>query len=237
MSLENICFRGDGGRALFPEVLEALKQEGCNLLVTGAVSGEVTDVATRRLLGAPFAERKRVVALADVALDRVDDRLPGGCRPTDSNVHVVARRNEARSAAASGSAPVEPTPTVDSVRTVGSDLRAFRGAICDAVVEYDEAAEGLDPAEFRLSLDSLRLLLDDHDRDAVARFLRAVTALVSGVNGMAHYHLPVDDDADVVASLAPLFDARIELRRREGVAPEQRWHVPEYDARTAWVRL
>jgi hypothetical protein len=34
-----------------------------------------------------------------------------------------------------------------------------------------------------------------------------------------------------------LFDARIELRRRDGFAPEQRWHVPEHDARTSWVRL
>lgn len=231
MALENICFRGDGDSVRFPEVLQALKQEGCNLLVTGAVSGEVTDAATRRLLGAPFEDRKRVLALADAALDRVDDRLPGGCRRTNPDVTVVARRNAARSTAAT------PAAGVDSDRVVASDLRAFREAICDAVAGYDEAADGLDPAEFRLSVDSLRLLLDDNDRDEVSRFLRAVTALVSGVNGMAHYHLPVADDADVVSSFAPLFDARIELRRREGVTPEQRWHVPEYDAHTAWVRL
>ncbi len=231
MDSENICSRRDGGSARFSEVLQALKREGCNLLVTGAVSGTVTDTATRRLLGAPHEERKRVLALADVALDRVDDRLPGGCRRTDPDVCVVARRNAARSTAATSGT------TADLDRVVDSDLRTFREAICDAVAGYGEAADGLDPAEFRLSVDSLRLLLDDHDRDEVTRFLRAVTALVSGVNGMAHYHLPVADDADVVSSLSSLFDARIELRQRDGFAPEQRWHVREHDAYTPWVRL
>jgi hypothetical protein len=231
VTLENICFRKSGAPAGFDEVLAHLKQNGCNLLVTGEVAAEVSDAATRRFMGAPYEDRKRVLALADAATDRVDRRLPGGCGRDDPDVRVVARRNDARSAAATA-----PGRSAPADRVVESDLRSFREAICDAVAAYDHATDGLDPAQLRLSVDSLRLLLDYADRDEVERFLRGVTALVAGVDGMAHYHLPVADD-DVVAALTPLFDARIELRRRGRFAPEQRWHVPAFDERTDWVRL
>jgi hypothetical protein len=54
---------------------------------------------------------------------------------------------------------------------------------------------------------------------------------------MAHYHLPVADDAEVVQELSPLFDARVELRQTDGDVPEQRWHVPAYDEATNWGRV
>jgi hypothetical protein len=70
----------------------------------------------------------------------------------------------------------------------------------------------------------------------VVRFLRLLTTAVRGVRGLGHVHCPLADDDDRVTALRPLFDARIELRRREGFGPEQRWHLPEYGA-TEWVRI
>lgn len=229
--MENIPFRGEGA-VEFDEVLGRLKREGCNLLLTGEVPAEVSDAATRRLLGAPFERRRRVLAFADAAADRVTSRLPGGCRPSDDDVTVIERRGTTRSAAA------EPAgdrgfPVVG----VGADLSAFESAILDAVEAYDRRDGGLEPAELRLSLDSVGLLVDDHGADAVAGFLESVTATVAGVRGMAHYHLPVPDGADTVGALTPLFDARIELRQRDGFAPEQRWHLPSHGLTTDWVGL
>jgi hypothetical protein len=70
----------------------------------------------------------------------------------------------------------------------------------------------------------------------VVRFLRLLTTAVRGVRGLGHVHCPLADDDDRVTALRPLFDARIELRRREGFGPERRWHLPEYGA-TEWVRI
>ena len=32
-------------------------------------------------------------------------------------------------------------------------------------------------------------------------------------------------------------DARVELRRRDGLVPERRWHVPDRDVTSGWTRL
>lgn len=240
MSFENISFRGEAEEAGFQEVLARLKVEGCNLLLTGEVPGEVADVASRRLLGAPSEDRKRLLVFTDASVDRVPARLPGGVGPTDPDVRVVEQAECTRSAAAS---LTDAGPGIDAaappfpVRSVGEDLAELRTAIGDAVSEFDEATGGLEPAQFRLSVDSVRLLLDEHPPDAVSKFLRTVTALVKGVRGMAHYHLPVPDESGPVASVTSLFDARIELRQRDGMIPEQRWHVPARGQRTNWVRL
>lgn len=216
----------------FDEVLGRLKREGCNLLVTGEVPVAVSDAATRRLLGAPFEQRCRILAFADAGAERVASRLPGGCRPSDGAVTVIERRDATRSAVAE-TAGGRGFPVVD----VGPDLDAFEAEITGAIEAQDRRAGGLDAAELRLSLDSLGLLVDDHGTEAVARFLESVTAAVASMKGMAHYHLPMSDDDDVVGALTPLFDARIELRQRDGFAPEQRWHLPSHGLTTGWVGL
>ncbi len=43
---------------------------------------------------------------------------------------------------------------------------------------------------------------------------------------MAHYHLSVPDGATQSRDCRPPFDARIELRQRNGDHPDHRWHVP-----------
>jgi hypothetical protein len=234
MSLEWASFRGDGSNCEFQEVLKRFKHDGCNLLVTGAVSEDVTVQATRTLLGSADAERKRVVALADSGSESVGERLPPGVDSSGPDVWLVDQQTQQRSVPkAVRSADVELPTATDDRDTLG-DLRE---EIVVAIDYFDEADGGLDPAELRLSVSSLDRLAHEHDPDEIARFVRSVSAMVRGVRGMAHYHLPRPDDDEIVERLSPLFDARVELRKRDGLPTEQRWHVPKFDQQTDWVRL
>lgn len=216
----------------FGEVLRRLKREGCNLLVTGEVPVEVSDAATRRLLGAPFEDRRRILAFTNAGVERVSGRLPGGCRPSDRDVTIIEQRDATRSTVAERAGD-QGFP----VTSVGTDLDDLQEAILAEIEGFADGADGLAPAELRMSVDSLRLLVDEHGVDAVGAFLEPVTASVTEVRGMAHYHMPMRDDAEPVSTLTSPFDARIELRQRDGFAPEQRWHLPGYGLTTEWVGL
>lgn len=234
MSLQRARFRGDRSTHEFQEVLKRLKHDGCNLLVTGAVSEDVTIEATRTLLGAANAERKRIVALADSQAGNVRDRLPSGVASDDPDVWVVDQDTRQRSVPKAAESAAPRLPADDSDR---STLGGLREEIILAIDFFADADGGLDPSELRLSVSSLGRLAHEHDPDRVARFVRSVSAMVRGVHGMAHYHLPTPDDDEMVERLSGLFDARVELRKRDGVPTEQRWHVPEHDQATEWVRL
>lgn len=217
-------FRGDSP-VEFTSYLAELKQRGCNLLVTGEVGERVTQQATRRLLGSAAERRRRVLVLADHSTSDGRPFLPHGVAPGDDDVAIIAWDAGARSA-------VSRTTTPD--RDPG--VARLQAEICSAITRLDVTAGGLEPAELRLGVVTVGLLLDRYDFDEVRHVLAAVTAQVRNVSGMGHYHLPVPDDDDAVDALDELFDARIELRQADGVSAEQRWHVPEYGA-TTWVTL
>ncbi|WP_276301220.1 DUF7504 family protein [Halorussus lipolyticus] len=234
MSLQRASFRGDCSTHEFQEVLKRFKHDGCNLLVTGAVSKDVTVQATRTLLGAPNAERKRVVALANSRRGNVAERLPTGVDSDDSDVWIIDQQTCQRSIPKAAQGGEVEFPTVDGDKDALTNLRE---EVIVAIDYFQRAEDGLDPSELRLSVSSLGRLAHEHDADAIARFVRSVSAMVQGVHGMAHYHLARPDDDEIVDRLSPLFDARIELRKRDGLPTEQRWHVPEYEQTTDWVRL
>jgi len=234
MSLQRATFRGDASAHEFQEVLKRFKSEGCNLLVTGAVSEDVTKHATRTLLGSPDADRKRVVALSDTRDENVSERLPPGVDPDGPDVWLIDQQAHQRSVpAAARSGDLDLPAGVESQ----DDLTRLREEIVAAIDFFDETTGGLSPADLRLSVASLDRLTHEHETSDVVRFARSVGAMVLGVRGMAHYHLPRPDDDDLVDRLSSLFDARIELRKRDGLPTEQRWHVPEYGQTTDWVRL
>ena len=233
MSLQRARFRGDCSAHEFQEVLKRFKQEGCNLLVTGAVSEDVTVQATRTLLGAPDADRKRVVALGD-SRRNVGERLPPGVTPDDPEVWIIDQSAKQRSVPQAVRSADVDLPTDSDDRDV---LAQLREEVVVAIDYFEETGDGLAPSELRLSVASLDRLVHESDPDALARFVRSVSAMVRGVRGMAHYHLVRPGDDDLVERLSPLFDARIELRKREGLPTEQRWHVPQYDETIEWVRL
>ncbi|WP_135854758.1 DUF7504 family protein [Halorussus salinus] len=233
--------------------LRRMKRNGCNLLVTGNVREEVSQRATRKLLGSPEESRTRLLGLTDHGREDAPDLLPGDVRATDHRVHFAEYDIGARTASAATPAEADSSATdaaafeTDSasdsdsaVETDSSaaarDLGEFRGALCDAITTAKIGRSGFEPAELRISVFTLSYLLNRHDTAAVERFVGAVGDHVRGVDGMAHYHLPVADDSKPVRRLSSLFDARIELREKHG-RPEQRWHFPDDDVRTVWVGL
>lgn len=221
-------FRGDGSPGEFGEVLRAFKRRGCNLLVTGEVGRQVSGRLTRKLLGSTGVDRSRVLVVVGSEHGPLERLLPGALDPSDDEVHVVDHRGGERGGE---KADLEPARTVER-----RDLDALADAVAAAVADHGDRVGGFEPAELRLSVTSLPALLDRYGTDAVAGFLPAVADVVTDRQGMGHYHLPVPDDADVVASLTDPFDARIELRQASGAVAEQRWHVPAYGT-TEWVTV
>jgi len=206
----------------FTEWLSGLKVSGSNLLVTGEVPEETSAEFSRTLFGE--GRRTRILGLIDPTAMEPKSYLPG--TPNGPNTQVIDHRPEFRSAAAAS--------TVGQRTTI--DRKSFRSELLSAIETHNDRNGGFAPAELRLGLDSVELLRMDDDLVSVTEFLRGITAFVRGVNGMAHYHLRLPDDDPLVAELSPLFDARIELRRRPGRA-EQRWHVPTLEKVTHWVEL
>lgn len=226
-------FRDEEDVYVFRDHLESLRQHGSNLLVTGEVSQRVTNRASRTLFGDDMHDRKRVLALTDAGINTANEHFPAGVSYDDASVWLIDRGNRRRAMPQAAAGVSETLPPLDG----HNGLHELREEIVTAVGYYDDAAEGVAPAELRLCVDSLNYLVDEHDLLALKRFLRSIGAVTKGVRGMAHYHLPVPDDADMVAELSSLFDARIELRQRDGDRPDHRWHIPSLDMTTAWVDL
>jgi hypothetical protein len=125
--------------------------------------------------------------------------------------------------------------TSSDVRTVPAGLSALEAAIDEELWRLTRSASP-EPGQVRLSVDSLVPLLESHGVTAVRSFLDRVGARVRSVRGMAHYVLPVPGDSEPVREVVESFDAVIELRSPDG-RPEQRWHLPDRDLTTRWVRL
>lgn len=221
------AFRGDGPPGEFQEVLRTFKRDGCNLLVTGEVVPRVTERATRKLLGSPTVERRRVLVVVGSRDGPTERLLPGGVRPDDDRLRVVDHRG-GRSAAAM---PADPSAVTDA-----DDVDLLADAVERAVEGLAAVGGDFEPSELRLSVTSLPALLDPYGPGEVAGFLEVVCELVAVHGGMGHYHLPVSDDSPVVSAFAAHVDARIELRQEAGTIAEQRWHVPGYGT-TEWVTL
>lgn len=232
MSFPEVRFRSDESLRDIGSVLRRLKRRGCTLLVTGDVPEQVSGLATRRLLGDSDCDRKRMLAFTGAPVQHVDHCLPPGVSRSDSDVWVVDAEAGRRTIPDRATSVELPSRNVR-----GSDLGRLRQELVQAVGFFDGAADGLAPAELRVGVSALDYLLETNGRSSVVRFLRTVTALVNGVDGMGHVRLPFPDDHDVVRDLSRLFDARIELRKRGRMPPEQRWHVPRHDLTTVWTGL
>ncbi|WP_435095183.1 DUF7504 family protein [Halarchaeum sp. P4] len=206
----------------FTETLRRYKRDGCSILVTGAAGASATARATRKLLGSPAERRVRLLALTDPAFDDPSTLLPGGVDTDDEALRVLDYRDTARTAVLADR-PGDGCADTDIER------------LPDVAADTAERATTADEGAFRAGLVSLDPLIDARGVDETANLAATVGTTVSDAQGMFHAHLRVPDDDALVAEFAPLFDARIELRRRRGHVPEQRWHLPEETS--PWLEL
>lgn len=224
---------GASETALFAQALSALKRRGSSVLVVGKGRDCTQLDACRRLLGdATAGPRHRLLVSTENGID-IDKRLPAD-EPRSGSITLVDRSIKTRSAAAA----TQPTTSIGSISTKlveGDGLASLGEAIGEAITAI-EAQGPLAPAELRVCVDSLTPLLDEHDERDVFQFLHAFGGEVRRVNAMGHVHLPVEYETEAVGTLAPAFDAVIQLRVEDGHT-EQRWHLQDDDITTDWLAL
>ena len=216
-----------GGADEFTSRIQELEERGSAVLVTSDGSRAVHTDACRRLLGAAAgAPRPRLLVSTNGSVD-VDSRVPPGS-------HLDATRVVTTGSPRSAAARAESADDV-AVEDIGdaslSDLGVAITIGVDALVEEHGP---LDPAELRVGVDSLVPLLDAHGERAVFEFLVYATGYLRTVDALGHVHLPVDREAYVARLLAPLFDAVVEVRVRDG-RPQQRWHLDDGAVSSRWL--
>ncbi|SFR38113.1 hypothetical protein SAMN04487947_0684 [Halogeometricum rufum] len=195
----------------FRRALLRLKREGCSILVSS--DDDVgTDRASRRTLGA-VPSYSRVLVTGDE--DGLGDRLPRGVTTDSDSVSVVNFRDVFAESS-------DPQTRADGLRDT----------VCDAVETFDKG--GIGPGELRVSVDSVTEVAGEVGGDRTLDVTDAITDSVSGVCGMAYYHVDADDE-ETRASHASSCDAEVEVRT-DGGTVYQRWHLPERGS-TGWVHL
>ena len=223
-------FPGTDDGARFRYWLQKLKQRGSNLLITGAVSDDVSAQASQKLFGQK-KDRTRILALAGRKNTDPSSRLPNGVLVGDQQTWFIDQHNGERSVpnAATNASSALNSPEESNIQQLYEEVQT-------AISFYAEERDDFTPASLRLGIDSLYPFLQSN-YDRTRRTIQALTTDIQERQGMAHYHAHLPDDAPLVEDLTPLFDARIELRKRRGKGSEHRWHVPEIGETTAWIEL
>jgi len=213
--------------ATFAQALAELKREGSNLLLVGEATADAHAAASRRLLGDPGESRRRLFVFtrgADVCAGLPEDTDP-------SSVRVISQRTTDGSAK-----PTDWPDGLDEIVVEADMLSPLAMEVIEAIEEFDEETDGLEPAQLRLCFDSITSLYRQHQSENVFRLLHLVTSRVRQVKGMGHFHLRLDKDSEYVRLLEPMFDAVIEMRV-EGDAAQQRWHLRDQEVTSDWVDL
>lgn len=225
----------------FTEELSQLKRRGASVLVVGSVRTDQRRDVCRRLLGEATSQPRRRVLVSTTGESHdvsylIDDDI--GAREPQS-LKLVSYATQARSATASdtgSSATNSSAPSIDDSPTETATLADLGIAISNAIEEFETETNGLSPAELRVGIDSLVPLLEEYGAERVFKFVHLTNGRTRDIDGMIHYHLPMDRDSDVVSVLAPLFDIIIELREQNGVRQE-RWSINDGDHSSGWISI
>ena len=227
----------------FLSLLNELKATGCTLLVVGDVRRELFTRASASLFGSPETLRYRLLAVTDASSRSVERRLPD----PDDSPFALARTTKIANYEVTPRSVAEAVPRIEEfddipeTRVTDAELGDLQSALVSGIDEFARRASGLRPAELRVGVDSVGALLDHHGEEVVRECCRAVGRRVRDNDGMAHYVLRDAHDSDRVRALEYEVDAVIEIRATDpatdGHDAEQRWHVPDRETTTNWVRL
>mgnify|MGYP000618490539 CR=1 FL=1 len=126
-----------------------------------------------------------------------------------------------------------PDAGVPAIRHVDGTLSDLGVAITESIERFEAVAGSFDPAELRIGVDPLSAL-DGYDTRSAFGFLHVLGQQVRDAKGMAHVRLAREYDTREVRTLAPLFDAVVELRL-DGYRLEQRWHLLDEGIVSDWL--
>ncbi|QLK24785.1 hypothetical protein HYG81_11750 [Natrinema zhouii] len=215
----------------FSDELSRLKRQGTSVLVVGSVQPDQRQDTCQRLLGCGADRLRRRILVSTTGESHpvshfVDDT-------SSERLSVITYDTQARSAAATAPAA---SPSIDPSTTDVDTLADLGIAISSAVESFEADADVLEPAEVRVGIDSLLPLLEEYGKQRVFKFLHLINGRTRSVNGMAHYHLPVERDAQIVPILSPLFDVIIELREQNGECQE-RWVIDDGAYSSGWLTI
>lgn len=221
------------GTTRFEEALSALKEQGSALLVVGTVPDESFERVTTQLLGnGSDLPRRRLVVTTEEKLEGLRRRLPDSpWLPLAQSTKVITLAEQDRSVAAQAT-PEQTEIPVESVSK--DDLSALSQRILENIEEFKRQGGPFDPAELRVSIDSLTPLLRANGQEKVFRMVHPLNNVIKGHNGMVHYHLPVERESATARTFEAVFDAVIELRVTEGTL-QQRWHLREEEISSDWL--
>jgi len=228
----------DTDRSAFVSKLRELKRNGSSLLVVGNVPESAVTHVCHSMLGDETATgRRRLFVSTDSDHPRIGDRLSAANdRPDPETTTLVSWTTASRSAAAAslGESQQSPGDAIDPVRVESDQLSALGIAIAREIDALEAADGELSPSKLRVCFDSLVPLSASFDDAALFRFLHVLIGRIRAASAMAHFHFPVAYDSTHVRTLAPLFDAVVELRIADG-RPQQRWHLRDEGLRSGWL--
>lgn len=242
----------------FVATLAELKHDGCSLLVVGDVGTSARSAQSRALLGSVDEPRHRILGVtpdagdADAYLPPAPDETPGST--DDAETHVVRATGVARSATDASAPGTSPSGTVapdgpaadgpttattpdgqpDAAAVVQPDV--FRARLVETIVRLTHEHD-LSPSQLRVGVATLGPVIDAGGTEAAREFVDVVGNVATDVAGMAHFHVPVSVDADVVGELQPAADACVELRQSADGGLLHRWHLAALDGPSAWLEL
>lgn len=228
----------DTQRSTFASKLRELKQKGSSLLVVGNVPDAAAVQACHWMLGDDtVTERRRLFISTDPDLPTISDRLstpPDRLHPETTKLVTWTAASRSVATTSLSQPPQPPYEEITPVHVESDQLAKLGIAISREIEAFEEIAGGLSPSELRVCFDSLTALSANYDAREIFQFLHILIGRIRNVNGMAHFHFPVDYASKQVKQIAPLFDATIELRIADG-KPQQRWHLRDVDLTSGWL--
>lgn len=153
-----------------------------------------------------------------------------GISPSESV--VLQHRAKARAASAAATEESPSIPETPEIVPVSGGVQALSDTVRKTVGDTAGVASG----ELRVCVDSLDSMIDSSGLETTRGGIESICRTVREHRGIGHFLMPGDADSERIETLAPLFDAVIELRTGD-TGLEQRWRLLGTDHETAWFPI